>query len=375
MIDATLYCDDFVIDMAPILAESYRHWYPFCRETVMETINRVGSPEFLECALGVELPSQAVEVLRDAWLEPYRSYHTRSGKMLRPFLVCFVIEALGGDPTKLPIPIAIAELIHAASLILDDIADDSLLRRGGSTAHRTVGLRVAGATASAWLNVCFELLARHDSVLDSGLGSVATTRLVEEIAWEHWVTGIGTTVDTTWPWMERFDGTAEQYLQSVIHRSTSYTCRLPLKIGAIAGGANTRQTTQLAAFGEELGLAFQIVDDILNVKPGDDKWGKAIAEDITQGKINLQVLIALERLNSGRSQRLTEILKIRTTDTVVLREAIQLLAESGAFDVAREAALTHVSHCKELCSDMTFLSNQSRDVLADFVDYVIRRSR
>ena len=371
MNDASQYRDDFVIDMAPILADAYRRWYPYCREVVLATIDSVGAPGFLEDALGVRLSAQSLGVLRSAWFEPYRSYHMRSGKMLRPFLVCFLIEAFGGNPTMLPLPVAIAEIIHAASLILDDIADDSPLRRGGPTAHRLVGLRVAGATASAWLNVCFELLTASDS----GLDTECTARLVHEIAWEHWVTGIGTTIDTTWPWMKRFDATPAEYLQSVVHRSTSYTYRLPLKIGAIAAGATASQTAQLAAFGEELGLAFQIVDDILNVQPGDDKWGKAIAEDITQGKINLQVLIALERLDTRGGKRLTEILKSRTTDPAILDEAVHLLADSGAFDAVRETALAHMERCHELCGSMDFLSERNREKLAAFADYVIKRAR
>src|SRR5690606_8378659 len=107
----------------------------------------------------VALSDVQYEALREAWFEPYRSYHTRSGKMLRPVLVCMVMQAFGRDPGQVPTVVAMAEIIHAASLVLDDIADDSPLRRGGPTAHQLVGVRVAGASASAWLNVCFELLA------------------------------------------------------------------------------------------------------------------------------------------------------------------------------------------------------------------------
>lgn len=371
MNQAVQYHDDFLSDMAPALADEYRRWYPYCRRTVLGTIDRIGRREFLEPALGQTLSAQRYQALRTAWFEPYRSYHTRSGKLLRPFLVCFCAQAFGRDPASMPTIIAIAEIIHAASLILDDIADDSPLRRGGPTAHRMVGVRVAGAGASAWLNVCFELLGEEDL----GIEAAAAAVLMEEIAWEHWVTGIGTTIDTTWPWLGRFDQKPAEYLQSVLHRSTSYTYRLPFKIGAIAAGASQQQFDRFAALGEELGLAFQIVDDILNLQPGDANWGKALAEDLTQGKITLQVLLALERATPREHARLIELLTSHTDEPGLLHEAIDIMARSGAFAAAREIARHHVGRTKEIAAGMDFLSAADRAKLSAFIDYIVNRSR
>lgn len=371
MNQAIEYGDEFLADMAPDLAAEYRRWYPYCRQTVLATIDRIGTRQFLESALGQPLSPQRYEALRKAWFDPYRSYHTRSGKMLRPFLVCFCAQAFGRDPATMPTIVAVAEIIHAASLILDDIADDSPLRRGGETAHRMVGVRVAGATASAWLNVCFALLREADL----GIDPAAAERLMQDIAWEHWVTGIGTTIDTTWPWIGRFDMLPEQYLQSVLHRSTSYTYRLPFKIGAIAAGASDAQYQQFAALGEELGLAFQIVDDILNLQPGAANWGKELAEDLTQGKITLQVLLALERAGPAEGKRLIEILTSHTDDAAMLKEATSIMENSGAFTAAREIAHRHVERTKQIADGMDFLAPADRARLSSFIDYIVKRSR
>lgn len=368
---AMLYRDNFLADMPLDLANDYRRWYPFCRQSVLATIDHIGTRAFLEEALGQSLSDQNYKALQTNWFDPYRSYHTRSGKMLRPFLVCFCVQALGGDPKSMSTIVAISEIIHAASLILDDIADDSPLRRGGVTAHRMVGVRMAGAIASAWLNVCFELLSNERI----GIPSEAVSVLTDEIAWEHWVTGIGTTIDTTWPWLGRFDHKPDQYLQSVLHRSTSYTYRLPFKIGAIAGGATPTQFAQFASLGEELGLAFQIIDDILNLQPGDSNWGKQLAEDLTQGKITLQVLLALERVSEPERTRLIEVLKLRTDDAQILEEATSIMDRCGAFAVAREVAGRHVFRTKEIVASMDFLLEEDREKLNGFVDYIIKRSR
>ena len=371
MTEALQYRDEFLADMAPVLADHYRRWYPWCRDTVLATIDRIASPAFIERALGVALPPAAHQRLQEAWHAPYRGYHLRSGKMLRPVLVCLVMQAFERDPRLMPPVVAMAEVIHAASLVLDDIADDSPLRRGGPTAHRQVGVRVAGAAASAWLNACFELLSGDDA----GLDPAQRAALLDVIAWEHWVTGVGTTIDTTWPWIGRFDHSAGDYLQSVVHRSTSYTYRLPFEIGAIAAGASTGQRAQLAAFGEELGLAFQIIDDILNVQPGDSAWGKALAEDITQGKINLQVLLAMERLDERGRARLGGILAARSDEPAQLAEAVALMRDSGAFDEARGIAQRHVARCHEIVGGMQFLTPADRDRLDAFVSYVVERNR
>jgi geranylgeranyl pyrophosphate synthase len=369
---AATYDDSFLRDMSPPLADRYHRWYPYCRASVLDTIDRIGTPEFLEGALGQPLSTQQYDILREAWLDPYRSYHQRSGKMLRPFLVCLCVEAHGGDPMAIPAGmVALAELIHAASLVLDDIADDSPLRRGGPTAHRMVGLRVAGAMGSAWLNVCFELLSTEDL----GISPEAANLLMDQIAWEHWVTGVGTTIDTTWPWMGRFDHEPAQYLQSVVHRSTSYTYRLPLTIGAVAAGATAEQREQWAALGEEVGLAFQIVDDMLNVRRTDDKWGKALAEDLTQGKVTLQVLLALRRATQEDRDRLIGILVSRTQDPDRLAEAVSIIDRTGAFDAAGEIAAHHIRRTKQIASGLDFVTEEYRMMLRDFIDYIVKRTR
>ncbi len=108
--------------------------------------------------------------------------------MIRPVLVCLTARSLGADLVRAPSFAAIAEMIHSSSL--DDIADD--LRRGEPTAHRIVGVRTAGALGSSWLNMCFDILTSSQSDLRDS----SRRRLGRELAWEHWVTGLGTTIDT-----------------------------------------------------------------------------------------------------------------------------------------------------------------------------------
>jgi geranylgeranyl diphosphate synthase type I/geranylgeranyl diphosphate synthase type II len=370
LVELTTFSDNFMDDMAPALRSAYASRLPFCRKTVLAMVAQVGSAGFLSDVRG-PIPAEWQPTLDDVWVRPYRAYMERSGKFLRPFLVCLCLEAYGREPASNPAPVALAEMIHSASLLLDDIVDDSRLRRGGPTAHTQIGIRASGTVASAWLNSAFEVLR----LFPGSLSEPERQALMREIAWEHWVTGIGTVIDCVWPTLPSLHHAPAEYLQSVVHRSTSYTYRLPLKIGAIAAGAPASEVRQFALLGEELGISFQLVDDILNLKPGDEHWGKTVAEDLTEGKITLQVLLALEHAEPAAGARLVEILRARTLEPALLREAIAIIESSGAFEHARQRAQVHVARTHEIVKDMTFLPAHTQQVLREFVDYVVERSR
>ena len=314
------YSDSFLKDMAPPLADHYASLLDVCREAVREAADRMES--LVTAAADVSVPPGASATGWELfprpdhpahlWTKPLRDYTNRSGKLLRPYLVCLCLEAYGKDPAEYRSLIGAAEVIHSSSLILDDVSDDSPLRRGAKTAHQQYGMRVAGAAASATLNLASELVWAERHRLELG----RTERLLAELAWEHFVTGVGTAVDVVWAEGNDVQRTEERYLQQIVHRSTSYTYRLPLKVGAVCSGAPSADFDGLSEFGELVGLAFQLIDDILNVKPTDSHWGKVVAEDVTQGKRSLQVIVALERSDPAGRRRLAQILDSRTRDPV-----------------------------------------------------------
>jgi geranylgeranyl pyrophosphate synthase len=364
------YDAGFVEEMAAPLAEHYLHWFPFCRDSVLSTVRAVAEADHLPRYLGLE-PGQLDRArVEEGWLEPFRSYLTRSGKFVRPYLVCLCMEGYGRDPRTLPRMVALAEIIHSSSLILDDITDDSLLRRGGATAHQQVGVRVAGAAGAAWMNLGIELVwAEREK-----LGTEVVDKLFQAMAWEHFVTGLGTTIDVTWPWQGTTRHSAEEYLQEIVHRSTSYTYRLPMKIGGWVGGAGEREVAKLSSYGEQLGLAFQLMDDILNVAPRDAHWGKELAEDVAQGKITLQVLLALERGTDAQRARLLQVLSAHTHDPRELTAAVEILRATGALEDCRRRAEAMAADCVAIAHSLE-MRPEHRERLALFADYIVKRGR
>ena len=352
-------------------AEQYKAWLPFARQAVLETVDRWGTAAAIRELAGTDLADEMIELLRHDWYQPFRSYLNRTGKMIRPVLVCLTARSLGADPVKAPSLVAMAEMIHSSSLVLDDIADDSDLRRGEPTAHRMVGVCTAGALGSSWLNMCFDILANSQSNLHDS----SRRRLGRELAWEHWVTGLGTTIDTIWPSEESMDHDPLEYLQSVLHRSTSYTYRMPFKIGASIANADERAFAAYSRLGEEIGLAFQVIDDQLNVAPVTEEWGKTTAEDITAGKVTLQVLLTLQRADRNRAAELVRILRANTTDQRELRNAVGIMRECGALTEARAIADQHLDACLRIISNMDFLRSDDRELWRSFISYLSNRDR
>lgn len=189
------------------------------------------------------------------------------------------------------------------------------------------------------------------------------------------MTGIGTTIDTAWPSDVGAGHLPQEYLQSVVHRSTSYTYRMPFKIGVCAADGDETALRDYSRLGEEIGLAFQIIDDQLNVDPRGEVWGKATGEDITAGKVTLQVLLTAELASTPDWEHLTEILRSGTTDQTQLREAVSIMRRCGALTESRRIADQHLDTCQDIIRGMTFLQGDTAPVLESLVDYLGRRDR
>jgi len=360
---------NFVADLGPLIGDHYLSWLPFCREAVLSTVGELAHPGRVEEDFGLIASELQIARVESVWINPLRTYLQRSGKLLRPYIVCFCLEAYGRNPRDWPRQVAIAEIIHSSSLIMDDIIDDSFSRRGAPSAHQMVGARIAGSAASAWLNFIFAIVYRDRA----RLGTQTASRIIEQISWEHAVTGVGQVLDVGWSLLGG-QRTRWPYLQGVVHRSTAYTYRMPFKLGALTAGAPDADVEQLALYAERIGIAFQIIDDILNVKPADAHWGKEFAEDISQGKFTLQVIIALERAQPDKAARLREILNSHTAERTVLAEAVAIIEETGAFDECKRLAHSFIEEAKRSVSQLS-ISDLFRRRLQAFADYVVERRR
>jgi geranylgeranyl diphosphate synthase type II len=251
-----------------------------------ESLSATPHRELIEAALaqaaefGAGCPSHLAEAIRYCLLAP--------GKRLRPQLVLLAAEACGGA-VDVAMPAAVAvEMVHTYSLIHDDLPamDNDDLRRGRPTCHRQFDEATAILAGDALLTRAFEVLATQ--MQPPARAAASCAELARSAGAEALVGGQADDLAA------EFRRVGIQRLQSIHRRKTGALFRASLQLGAIAADALSDQRTWLAAYGEHLGHAFQIVDDLLDVSGREERVGKRLGKDRHRGKVTYPALVGVE---------------------------------------------------------------------------------
>jgi geranylgeranyl diphosphate synthase type II len=227
--------------------------------------------------------------------EIHRAMHyslDAGGKRLRPILILAAAEAVGGrSADALPLACSL-ELIHTYSLIHDDLPamDDDDFRRGKPTCHKVFGEAIAILAGDALLTEAFRLLTRPD--LMKGIPPGRRLRAIHVVALAAGSLGMvgGQTVDI----LSEGRKVSGEVLEYIHRHKTGALITASVCAGGIAGGASSSQLKALAGYGENLGLAFQIIDDLLDVQGSAKKIGKAVGKDASKGKVTYPGLFGVE---------------------------------------------------------------------------------
>jgi geranylgeranyl diphosphate synthase type II len=222
------------------------------------------------------------------------------GKRLRPILAIAAAEACGGSAERaLPAACAV-ECIHTYSLIHDDLPcmDDDDLRRGRPTSHKVYGEGIAVLAGDALLTIAFEILA--EAIPTSRYTIAALIRELANASGSRWLIA-GQVLDLEGEGMKI---TGEQL--RFIHRAkTAALLTTSIRLGAMSANATDKQLAALTSFGQSLGLAFQVIDDILDVTQTTEKLGKTAGKDVQATKATFPALFGLER-SRVEARKLTE---------------------------------------------------------------------
>lgn len=259
------------------------------------------------------LPERAAAVLRYAVLGP--------GKRLRPLLLLAACRAAGGDPDPEPMAdlACSVELVHAYSLVHDDLPcmDDDVLRRGRPTVHVRYGTAAAVVAGAALMPVAARTVWRSADAL--GLGEVRARRLLASLCEAAGARGMvgGQLADL------RAEGraVAREELEAIHRRKTAALIAASVRMGGMAARAPEATVERLTRFGRTLGLAFQAVDDILDVTGRDAELGKPSGRDAALGKATYPSVLGLEE-----AERVSRALASRA------REELRGLGETGALE-------------------------------------------
>ena len=244
--------------------------------------------EVIDPALLAMLPSGSPSSLANALAYPLAA----GGKRLRPILARASAEAVGGSPgDALPAAVAL-EYVHTYSLVHDDLPamDDDDLRRGQPTTHKVFGEAMAILVGDGLLTAAFEVLTSPESI--DQVGVERASRLVAELARAAGASGMvgGQVID-----MESEGRRIDRATLEELHRGkTGALLRASCVMGGIAGGGAGEDISRLATFGECIGLAFQITDDILDVTQTTEQLGKPQGSDAAQSKSTFVTLLGID---------------------------------------------------------------------------------
>jgi geranylgeranyl pyrophosphate synthase len=282
---------------------------------------------------GVDAPSMAATLIK-----PIREITDRGGKSWRSYAALACCDVVGGDSRKYSQWLAMPELLHVGSLIVDDVQDQSDVRRGGPTCHKVHGEPVAINAGTAAYFLTQQLLFSDDVSAETKL------RLYDLYFAAMRAGHAGQAIDlggmaALMPDVVATGKTAalEGRILACHRLKTAAPAGCLARMGAVVGGGTDAQVDAVGKFFEAVGLAFQIVDDVLNLRgfKGDLKQR---GEDISNGTVTLPVAVAMGRLELDKRRWLWSTLQSKPQDPVVVSAAVELLESCGAITACAERA-------------------------------------
>ncbi len=280
------------------------------------------------------------------------------GKRLRPMLTLAASKLCGYDGTRQILLATCIEFIHTATLLHDDVVDESELRRGMDSANALWGNQASVLVGDFLFSRSFELMVEDGSLDVLGILSSASSVLAEGEVLQLMTTG-----DTE---------TSETAYLDVIESKTAILFAAACELGAIVGERPEPEREALRAYGQNLGVAFQVIDDVLDYQAQEDTLGKTVGDDFREGKVTLPVILAFSRGNDEERDFWRRTIEGLTQKPEDLAHAQLLLKKHGALDDSIERARHYSAIAKDALG--LFPESEIKQSLLDVVDFCIERA-
>ena len=323
------------------------------------------------------LPVQEPE---DYMYRPMRDYPERGGKRSRPALVLLSCQALGGDMASALRTATAFEMFQCFAVLHDDIEDDSDLRRGKPCSHRLIGTPLSINVGDALYAKVFELLCDNRDIL----GNDKTLELIHEMTLGSRETFEGQAYDVGWI-RQRYIPSEAEFMTMLRKKTGWYTGRGPCTAGAIIAGCDGEMRRAIGQFGEDMAVAFQIRDDLLNllstendekVAPGitNGAYGKERGGDIAEGKRTLIIIDLLQKCTTAERDVVLAILHRDRCDTSQedIDRVIGMAQDYGAVAYAEQ---TGERKAEESLGHLDLLpAGPARDRLREMLEFFVQRA-
>lgn len=285
------------------------------------------------------------------------------GKRLRPALVILAAQLCGDSAETADIRAvtcaAAVELLHTTSLIHDDVVDSAATRRGKPAANLVWGNQTSILVGDYLVAQVFVTVSERGFHNLLAPMAHATSQLCAGELLETQTRGLLSMKE-------------EQYCDIIAMKTAALTecaCRL----GAMVMNAGDEQADRLARYGREIGMAFQIVDDVFDIVASEGRVGKPVGNDIREGDITLPMLRAMEVCSESEREELRAIIGKDGISAEEVQRALQIIRESDAVSHSLAAAARYIASAKAQIAD--FPASTARDMLNDVADYVLSRDR
>ena len=278
------------------------------------------------------------------------------GKRIRPALVVLVANALGYRGSQHHEMAAVVEFIHTATLLHDDVVDESSLRRGRDTANALFGNAASVLVGDFLYSRAFQMMTAVGSMRIMEVLSEATNVIAEGEVLQL--------MNCNNP-----DITTEQYLQ-VIHYKTAKLFEAAARLGAILADADAGIEQATAEYGAHLGTAFQLVDDALDYSGNEAEIGKHLGDDLAEGKTTLPLIHAMAHGNKAQSGNVRKAIEIGGRE--LFAEVMVAIKATGALDATLQAAAMESAAAKAALSVLP--ASRYKYSLLEFADFAVARA-
>jgi octaprenyl-diphosphate synthase len=279
------------------------------------------------------------------------------GKRLRPALLLLISGALGNNHTDRFTLAAVVEFIHTATLLHDDVVDESTMRRGRPTANEAFGNAPSVLVGDFLYSRAFQMMVELGDMRIMSILAHSTNQISEgEVRQLANVRNAELT---------------QQEYRDVIKAKTAILFEASSYTAAVLSQVDNRQEQALKDYGLHLGMTFQLIDDVLDYEGDAKKMGKNVGDDLAEGKVTLPLIYTMENSNE------TELKLIRDTitngnSTAAEQEIIALVNACGAIDFAKEQAQLEAQQA--VLQLETLPNNQYRDALENLVALAVNRN-
>ncbi len=277
------------------------------------------------------------------------------GKRIRPLLLLLCARGSGYQGKHHHLMAVVIELIHTATLLHDDIVDESTTRRGKDTANEVWGNAASVLVGDFLYSRAFELMVQPGSMRIMEILSKATN----EIAQGEVMQLLN---------CQNAELSEAEYYQ-VIERKTAVLFQAATQIGGVLSGVTDTQEEALRQYGLHLGNAFQIIDDVLDYESDAQTLGKEVGDDLSEGKTTLPMIYALANTQGADKQLLEDA--INNADTSQIDQVLAILQRVGAFDYTRQRAQESAELAKAQLD--TFEDSEFKQALSLLCDLSLKR--